>query len=123
METGSAGLADLVLFCRPQAFGEGLFESAPAEGGGPPAPWHFLYFLPLPQGQGSLRPIFSRRMTCCGFSRVPPPAILISCCSLRLRRRYCLYISSCSSGVLSMKRYRRVSSSIRSIRPSNMFYD
>src|SRR3972149_2153209 len=21
-----------------------------------PEPWHFLYFLPLPQGQGSLRP-------------------------------------------------------------------
>src|SRR6266700_3164725 len=30
---------------------------------GPPmmlqAPWHFLYFLPLPQGHGSLRPIFA----------------------------------------------------------------
>ena len=24
-----------------------------------PAPQHFLYFLPLPQGQGSFRPIFS----------------------------------------------------------------
>ena len=23
------------------------------------APWHFLYFLPLPHQQGSLRPIFS----------------------------------------------------------------
>src|SRR5579884_620253 len=23
------------------------------------APWHFLYFFPLPQGQGSLRPTFS----------------------------------------------------------------
>ena len=22
------------------------------------APWHFLYFLPEPQGQGSLRPTF-----------------------------------------------------------------
>src|SRR5450759_772478 len=22
------------------------------------APWHFLYFFPLPQGQGSLRPVF-----------------------------------------------------------------
>ncbi len=22
------------------------------------APWHFLYFLPEPHGQGSLRPIF-----------------------------------------------------------------
>ena len=23
------------------------------------APWHFLYFLPDPQGQGSLRPTFA----------------------------------------------------------------
>jgi hypothetical protein len=30
------------------------------------APWHFLYFLPEPQGQGSLRPTFScERTTCC----------------------------------------------------------
>src|SRR5437773_7906521 len=29
-------------------------------------PWHFLYFLPLPQGQGSFRPTFSaaRRTAC-----------------------------------------------------------
>ncbi len=34
-----------------------------APGGYAAAPQHFLYFLPLPQGQGSLRPIFgvSRR--------------------------------------------------------------
>jgi hypothetical protein len=24
----------------------------------PPSPWHFLYFFPLPQGQGSFRPTF-----------------------------------------------------------------
>ena len=38
----------------------------------PPYPWHFLYFLPLPQGQGSLRPTFgpSRRTVC--TSSVPP---------------------------------------------------
>ena len=30
-------------------------------------PWHCLNFLPLPQGQGSLRPgKFSRRMGCTG---------------------------------------------------------
>jgi len=31
-------------------------------------PWQFLYFLPLPQGQGSLRPTFgiSRRMVTLG---------------------------------------------------------
>jgi len=27
------------------------------------APQHFLYFLPLPQGQGSLRPIFGSLRT------------------------------------------------------------
>ena len=30
-----------------------------AAGGAHAAPWHFLYFLPLPQGHGSLRPTFS----------------------------------------------------------------
>jgi hypothetical protein len=30
-----------------------------------PCPWQLLYFLPLPQGQGSLRPIFaSTRIGC-----------------------------------------------------------
>src|ERR1700739_2184786 len=30
------------------------------------APWHFLYFLPEPQGEGVLRPTFSApRTTCC----------------------------------------------------------
>ena len=39
-----------------------------------PTPWHFLYFFPLPQGQGSLRPTFlpSRRNVC--TSSVPPSA-------------------------------------------------
>src|SRR5206468_2840031 len=37
------------------------------------APWHFLYFLPLPQGQGSLRPIFgSSRRTVFGVASSPP---------------------------------------------------
>src|SRR5512142_2825810 len=30
-------------------------------------PWHCLYFLPLPQGHGSLRPTFSPTWTGCGF--------------------------------------------------------
>src|SRR5919108_620464 len=34
------------------------------------APWHFLYFLPEPHQQGSLRPIFSRSL----FTRVPSGA-------------------------------------------------
>src|SRR3954466_14258936 len=42
-------------------------------------PWHFLYFLPEPQGQGSLRPTFgSRRLT-------------VSCCTPceSLKTRFC----------------------------------
>ncbi len=38
----------------------------------PYAPWHFLYFLPLPHGHGSLRPTFgSSRLTC--FTTSSPP--------------------------------------------------
>src|SRR5690606_10905982 len=33
-----------------------------------PAPWHFLNFWPLPQGQGSLRPTFLRSMTGAGLA-------------------------------------------------------
>src|SRR5215831_278762 len=37
------------------------------------APWHFLYFFPLPQGQGSLRPTFSLlRWTVCGGAGSSP---------------------------------------------------
>src|ERR1035441_6810144 len=37
------------------------------------APWHFLYFFPLPQGQGSLRPTFSPVRRCAGWLASPPP--------------------------------------------------
>src|ERR671936_667923 len=46
---------------------------APPPGRGrasPQAPWHFLYFLPEPHQQGSLRPIFSRSL----LIRVPAGA-------------------------------------------------
>jgi hypothetical protein len=37
-------------------------------------PQHFLYFLPLPQGQGALRPIFlSARFTGFFFCGSPAP--------------------------------------------------
>src|SRR6185312_1967184 len=36
-----------------------------------PTPWHFLYFLPEPQKQGSLRPIFW--MSGRAFTAAPPP--------------------------------------------------
>ena len=52
---------------------------------GQPPPWHFLYFLPLPQGQGSLRPTFlPSRRTVCTLARLPPWASLGSA---RARRR------------------------------------
>ncbi len=35
-------------------------------------PWQFLYFLPLPQGQGSLRPIFGPTLIGSCFTAVPP---------------------------------------------------
>src|SRR5690606_36614811 len=37
---------------------KGRFRGA-ADCGPSYAPWHFLYFFPLPQGQGSLRPTLS----------------------------------------------------------------
>src|SRR5438874_3503128 len=38
-----------------------------------PCPWHFLYFLPLPQGHGSLRPTFgSSRRTVFTTASSPP---------------------------------------------------
>src|SRR5215211_3707840 len=37
------------------------------------APWHFLYFFPLPHGQGSLRPTFgSSRRTVFTLASSPP---------------------------------------------------
>src|SRR5215471_5079879 len=54
----------------------------------PPAPQHFLYFLPLPQGQGSLRPILSpARTTCCTGARSPEPAMR-ACSNSRFLRRW-----------------------------------
>src|ERR1017187_3743167 len=35
-----------------------------------PLPQHFLYFLPLPQGQGSLRPIFGWPGAGCGATEL-----------------------------------------------------
>src|SRR5690242_12694821 len=37
-------------------------------------PWHFLYFFPLPHGQGSFRPTLSvvRRTGVCGFASSSP---------------------------------------------------
>src|SRR3954451_13042820 len=42
----------------------------------PHAPWHFLYFLPLPHQQGSLRPTLScsSLTTVSTGSGIPPPS-------------------------------------------------
>src|SRR5205814_402012 len=51
------------------------------------APQHFLYFLPEPQWQGSLRPTFDPlRTTCCTGARSPAPAMRACSSSRRLRR-------------------------------------
>ncbi len=40
------------------------------------APWHFLYFFPEPQGQGSLRPTFSPVRAARAALASPAPALL-----------------------------------------------
>ena len=51
--------------CRSQFSNRSSSHHGNAEGPRPSsaepfhAPWHFLYFFPLPQGQGSLRPTLS----------------------------------------------------------------
>jgi FixJ family two-component response regulator len=44
-------------------------------------PWHFLYFFPLPQGQGSLRPTLSPVRRCVGSLESPPPCRLAAASS------------------------------------------
>src|SRR5271157_1645150 len=51
-------------------------NASPTAGGYFSAPWHFLYFFPLPQGQGSLRPTFSPVRRCTVWLDSPAPAIL-----------------------------------------------
>src|SRR5580704_7033404 len=51
------------------------------------APWHFLYFLPLPHGQGSLRPAFFAETACFFSAAVPlPPTNCSSAISLSFLR-------------------------------------
>src|ERR1017187_8421807 len=48
---------------RPQPLARGHAADQPCPRGSYPAPWHFLYFFPLPHGQGSLRPTFCPTVT------------------------------------------------------------
>src|ERR1700722_8248300 len=52
----------------------------------PYAPWHFLNFLPEPQGQGSLRPTFCPTLTGCADVEPSPPTHCRSCSSLSFLR-------------------------------------
>src|ERR1051326_9330529 len=53
-----------------------------------PAPWHFLYFLPDPHGQGSFLPTLAApRTTCCGAVLPFDPAMR-ACSSSRFLRRW-----------------------------------
>src|SRR5271163_3549585 len=61
------------------------------------APWHFLYFLPEPQGQGSLRPTFSPVRRCVGCAPLPEPARLAAASS---RCFFCLNSFSSASMVV-----------------------
>src|SRR5437899_12830839 len=58
-------------------------------------PQHFLYFLPEPHGQGSLRPIFAApRTTCWGLLPLVAPARRACSSSRFLRRSNCASRSS-----------------------------
>lgn len=60
-----------------------------------PAPWHFLYFLPEPQGHGSFLPTLAcPRTTCCGALAPFDPAIRACSSSFFLRRWNCASRSS-----------------------------
>src|SRR5262249_2363351 len=50
-------------------------------------PQHFLYFLPLPQGQGSLRPTLAPVRTGLGASACAGPVWYCSCCCCFCWRR------------------------------------
>lgn len=66
------------------------------------APWHFLYFFPDPQGQGSFRPTFScPRTTCCTCCASPAPAMRACSSSRRLRL---MKASSSSSAEVETRR-------------------
>src|SRR5262245_24436808 len=45
-----------------------------------PAPWHFLYFLPLPQGQGSFRPTLGSSRFTVLITSSPPVRAGVGAC-------------------------------------------
>ena len=63
-------------------------SSVPCVSAPDPAPWHFLYFLPLPHGHGSFRPTFgSSRLTVLITSSPPVRAGVGACRPADGRRR------------------------------------
>ena len=65
MQRFGAVLESCVMRCGAVSCSGSLSHHGDAEGPRPSSaeplyvPWHFLYFFPLPQGQGSLRPTLS----------------------------------------------------------------
>jgi hypothetical protein len=53
---------------------EGVVSARQTERPQAAVPWHFLYFLPEPQGQGSLRPTLAPERTGLGGSACAGPA-------------------------------------------------
>jgi hypothetical protein len=66
------------------------------------APWHFLYFLPLPQGQGSLRPTLAEAGVLAGVEGLParPLELLLRPLELLLRKDWLLERSAARSRFL-----------------------
>src|SRR5512137_1098220 len=49
-----------------------------------PAPWHFLYFFPLPHGHGSLRPTsaYGSLLSLTTVAIAPPPPATAAACAI-----------------------------------------
>src|SRR5215471_17829267 len=83
-----------------------------------PAPWHFLYFLPDPQGQGSLRPTLAcPRTTCCGA--LPPFDPAMRACSSSRFLRFWNWASISSTEVDVRRRGAALAAAISLAPPSS----
>src|SRR5438105_2078169 len=60
------------------------------------APWHFLYFLPDPQGHGSLRPTFASCRLTVRASGWPPEKYIGCCFGFGGGSERCTRLCSCS---------------------------
>src|SRR4030042_5400665 len=77
----------------------------------PQRPQHFLYFLPLPQGQGSLRPTFSGLL---GFGVCVTLCLALNGSLKQLHHPISFTVSSMNRRCRSSPNFRKVSSFPRS---------